>query len=230
MTNKLQTTYYTLPTSQSGQTLIETIIAIFILVTALTAAAGVSIYAISSSANNFNQIVATNLAREGIEVIRMMRDSNWLASDAKAAQGNPTYDLQACNDIGGRPCFPRAYDKIEPFNVFDLGAGAERLNFDLATRSWTITGTNSYYLYLQNDGSYNHNDNGTAPIFARMIYLVKNSSSPYSNQNSNYEKSAVVWNGKNCTTFTASTDIVNNFNTRCRVLLEEHLTNWKDYK
>ncbi|MCX6797579.1 MAG: hypothetical protein NTX98_03840 [Candidatus Doudnabacteria bacterium] len=66
--------------SQNGQTLIETLAAIFILIMGITAAIGLAVYTFSSSTNITKQIVATGLAREGIEAVKNMRDTNWLKS------------------------------------------------------------------------------------------------------------------------------------------------------
>ncbi len=217
--------------------MIETIVAIFVLTTALVAGVGLAIYAFTISETSQNEIVATNLAREGVEVVRMMRDSNWLASDAKAAQGNPTYDLQACNDIGNRLCFPRSYDQIPPFNSYDLtgGSGNKRLAFNSAANTWALDsgGSQDYNLYLQSDGSYSSTVTGTS-IFARMINITFNfgGSYPSNNNNSNGEmvvKSVVAWRGKNCTAFNGSTNLLT-LSTKCKTVVEEHLTNWKDYK
>jgi len=222
--------------SQSGQSLIETIIAIAILTSALTAGLGLAIYAFSSSAISQNEIVGSNLAREGVEVVRMMRDSNWLASDAKAAQGNPTYDLQPCADIGGHLCYPRAYQKVQPFNDYDFNAGNQRLVFNPANNTWALDGPGSvnFDLYLQADGSFTSTANGTTPQYARMIKLSFNFNGNYApnNNNSNGElviRSIVAWRGKNCTEFTSTQNLLL-LSTKCKLIVEEHLTNWKDYK
>jgi Tfp pilus assembly protein PilV len=68
--------------SNSGQTLIETLVAIFILVMGITSAVGLAIYAFASSTTVTKQIVATGLAREGIEAVKNMRDTNWLSQTA----------------------------------------------------------------------------------------------------------------------------------------------------
>src|SRR5258708_11248195 len=73
-----------IPDSNSGQSIIETLAAIFILVTTLTVGLGLAVSALSSSQQSLNEIVAINLARQGIEVVRMARDSNWLGHDANA--------------------------------------------------------------------------------------------------------------------------------------------------
>lgn len=44
----------------------------------VSAALGLAIYALNSSTNISKQITATGLAREGIEAVKAMRDTNWL--------------------------------------------------------------------------------------------------------------------------------------------------------
>src|SRR5690349_15867683 len=90
--------------SESGQTLIETLAAIFVLTMAIVAALSLAINILSTTNLNQNQIVATNLAREGVELIRMIRDTNWLSDDAS---GDNNYTLQNCSDVGSL-CYPKS--------------------------------------------------------------------------------------------------------------------------
>ncbi|MFH1098525.1 MAG: hypothetical protein V1723_01190 [Candidatus Uhrbacteria bacterium] len=65
-----------------GQGLLETTVAVSVIVTGLAAVFGLvmsNARANDAAALRFN---ATQLAREGVEVVRMLRDSNWLAGDA----------------------------------------------------------------------------------------------------------------------------------------------------
>jgi len=214
---------------QKGQSLIETIGAIFILTMALTTGLGLAVYAFSRSAVSQNEIIATNLAREGIDVVRMMRDSNWLAADAGATGSR---DLQNCPDIS-KNCYPRAFN---PSNNYDIAVDPTQIYnmravFDPAAGSWSLNSTASYNLYLQADGTYTHTATGGSN-FARMINISSNTAAPYTNQNSNWEliiKSVVAWRGKGCTVFDTSQDLLA-LATPCKVVTEEHLTNWKDYK
>lgn len=66
----------------SGQTLIEGIAAVFIIVVGIVGALMLAVSAMSASKESEDQVMASNLAREGIEVIRNKRDSNWLAGSA----------------------------------------------------------------------------------------------------------------------------------------------------
>ncbi len=215
---------------QAGQSLLETIIAIFILTTSLTASLGVAIYSFSASTHSQNETIASNLAREGAEVVRMMRDSNWLAGDVKGS----AWDLQACSDIGGRLCFPRTYQKVPSYNNYDLLSGNQRAIFDPVEELWTldVAGPLNFDLYVQPDGSYTHTAVSSSPVFARMLNITFNSASPYTNENSNQEmvvKSVVAWRGKGCATFTGTADLLA-LATPCKIVVEEHFTNWKDYK
>src|SRR5438128_2018744 len=93
------------------------------LTMALTTGLGLAVYALSSAAVSKNSIIASNLAREGVEVVRMMRDSNWLAGEASS---DPTFRLQACADLGNRLCYP----KVLQGPTYVLSAGSFRANFD----------------------------------------------------------------------------------------------------
>lgn len=84
-----------------GQTLIETLVAIFILVMGVTAAVGLAIYALNSSSSITKQIIATGLAREGIEAVKNMRDVNWLR-DTLATNGCYNYVTAG---TGQSPCY-----------------------------------------------------------------------------------------------------------------------------
>ena len=72
--NKFQT--------QSGQTIVETVVAIFVMVMGVTSALGLANYAFSTSTNISKQLIGMGLAREGMEAIKNMRDTNWLRGGA----------------------------------------------------------------------------------------------------------------------------------------------------
>ena len=61
----------------TGFTLLELIVAIFIITTGLVAAASLMSYSISAVIIGKSQIIATNLTQEGLEVVRSIRDNNW---------------------------------------------------------------------------------------------------------------------------------------------------------
>ena len=61
-----------------GQSFIEAMVAITIIITAISSSLALIQSSITASRIGGLQVVAANLAREGIEVIRAMRDTNWL--------------------------------------------------------------------------------------------------------------------------------------------------------
>lgn len=68
--------------SGAGFTLIEGIIAIAIISTALIVGLSLAYSNLTAAQNNSDRIIAANLAREGLEVMRNIRDSNWLRREA----------------------------------------------------------------------------------------------------------------------------------------------------
>lgn len=205
---------------QRGQTLIETIAAIFILTTALVAGLALTISVLSSSTTSQNQIVAANLVREGIESVRLMRDSNWLAGDAAGG----SWDLQNCPDMGVVLCYPRVWQG--PTYPSLNQAGNYRAVFNVTNKSWSLESNSSYDLFLQSDGSFLHSGSGNR-VYARKLNLRLNTAAPYSVSNPQViVKSIVGWRGKNCVPMAGSDPET----TSCKVIAEEILTNWKDYK
>ncbi len=61
-----------------GQGLLETIIALGIIISGLVGVMGLTLSNQQASFDSSERVIAVNLAREGVEVIRNTRDSNWL--------------------------------------------------------------------------------------------------------------------------------------------------------
>ena len=215
--------------AEAGQTLIETLLATFILTTSLVAGLSVAIYALTASAVSKNQIIATNLAREGIEAIRMMRDSNWLAAEPDPASVDPdsTDDLQSCagSPMNGAFCYPKVF--IAPAYNFNNGvSGSFGLTFDSSSRSWSFV--SDYFLFQQSDGSFSRNSNGPWQISRKITFTYLTSGDYSATYPALSVKSIVGWVGKNCTEMNPVNGDPET--TNCKVIVEEQLTNWKNYK
>jgi Tfp pilus assembly protein PilV len=218
---------------QAGQSLIETIAAIFILSTALTAGLGMAIYALNAADVSQNEVIASNLAREGVDVARMFRDSNWLYG---ATQGQPV----VCADIGNQPCYPNAFTTPNNFNLTTAAAQSNqwRYVFDPSTRTWSKDSSTNYLLCLQPDGTYRHNTatvTCTSAQFGRRIMLSVRTGTAFGYSTTDLDNAEVIiqsivqWNGKGCPSLTSST-VINNTPAKCKTIVEERLTNWKDYR
>jgi type II secretory pathway pseudopilin PulG len=227
--------------NQTGQTLIETVVAITILVTALVSSLALTIYVLSNSNRNQSEIIATYLAREGVDVVRNMRDSNWLMDDYLAQTGNAAYGLHTavdasdtCGALGAtNSCYPKAFSD-NPNSHFDLNPTTASLNFNNVDKSWCLsTQTNcgplNFKLYVQGDGSYTTTAAGARDSgFRRKIVLVKSTPAGYYNTSDLWRlevTSIVGWQGKGCTAMAGDDPSTTN----CKIQMKEYLTNWKNY-
>ncbi|MCD8494600.1 MAG: prepilin-type N-terminal cleavage/methylation domain-containing protein [Candidatus Pacebacteria bacterium] len=82
--------------SQSGFTLIEMLVAVLIFSLSLVALMTIASRTIGSNRSAQNEITAQFLAMEGIEVMRHIRDTNYVRGD--------TWD-EVLNDCAGQDCF-----------------------------------------------------------------------------------------------------------------------------
>ena len=70
------------PSSRSrGFTLVEVLVAVTLMTTALVPAFVLSGSAVKLSLRIKNELIAAALAQEGVEVVRAIRDANWFAGD-----------------------------------------------------------------------------------------------------------------------------------------------------
>jgi type II secretory pathway pseudopilin PulG len=134
-----------LNTHRTGQSMVEAVFAIGILLIVTSAVLGLTTSNISGSQSAEFQIIANNLAREGIEVVRSMRDANWLSGQ----QWN-----QGLSDSGGV-------------------SNRARVEFNEAQNTWSLNF--NYVddsLYISPNGVYSHQETGsTKSSYARFIDL-----------------------------------------------------------
>lgn len=68
--------------SRAAFTILETIIAITVIGLVITAATQLTQSSMKIGRSSMNQFIAFHLAEEGLEIVRNMRDSNWLQNTA----------------------------------------------------------------------------------------------------------------------------------------------------
>lgn len=73
-------------TKKSGTILMEVVISLFIIGMGIAGASALISSAIHANSLNKNRIIALNLAREGIEAVRNMRDTNWMTWSSNIRQ------------------------------------------------------------------------------------------------------------------------------------------------
>lgn len=132
-----------------GMSLMEVIVALAVIVTGVISGLTLTVYNLNASVASETKLIASNLAREGIEVIRQIRDSNWL-SGSGWNQG-----------------------------IVDEGSYRLTINFDSVNNEWiTVTqdvgidNCADCLLYLDLDtGVYSHNTEGVQTSYRRLITL-----------------------------------------------------------
>ncbi len=203
--------------SQSGQSLIETMVAIFVLVTGLISAVSLAIASFNATDNTNKQITATALAREAIEGVRNIRDQYWL---------NGT--LSTCSDIGStQQCY---INWQGPAGGKKLVAGNYNVDYDTATSQWVINSStqssNHNLFYNSSTGLYSTQGSGGSSFFSRKVDIVETVAAPYTSNNPRLDiTSTVWWKGRNC----AATTDPSTLPASCKVVLTIYLTNWRNY-
>jgi type II secretory pathway pseudopilin PulG len=223
---------------QRGQTLIETVVAVFILVLGISTAIGLGVYAFNNADDSTRVIVGTSLAREGVEAVKNQRDSNWIAD----SPNGPDNNTQNCTFDGGsvqQPC--------DESWLNNLSSGTYALDFDGGNNNdagQTLTVNPSSYAlkYCPSTKAYLSSSSGApycagaqSTIYSRKIVLQ--SSTSYGGTNYYYTDAAtgntypaflsavvtVWWTSRHCPVANDPSTLPNS----CKTTLEMHLTTWQ---
>lgn len=201
--------------SSPGLSLIETMIGLSVITVAVVSMVGTGIYSFSTYQKSIYRFTALGLAQEGVEVVRNIRDDNWL----------PPNTINYCGDIGAdQYCYTGWHTNL---TSCALGCQAE---FNTVTNTWVLNNSaTSYALYLQDDSKlFTKDDNGSDPVFYRKIRITSNTSEPYSADHPELKVlSTVAWVGRGCLNDFAGDP--ENAQSRCQLSVEDRLTNWKNY-
>lgn len=140
-------------TSMKGFTLVETLVAITVILTAIVG----PLYAVQQSLNISRsareQLIASSLAQEGVEYVRGIRDSNYLRN--LAAPGSRNWLSSLDGTAGGTNSYANC---ITGDCVVDMVRN---------TVSRTVTPLN-----LESTGLYGQTTAGTATVFTRTVRLT----------------------------------------------------------
>jgi len=136
--------------NQKGQGFMEVIVAIGIMVMGIVAVLVLTSYNLTASDYAEKRLIASNLAREALEVVRNKRDSNWLAGNA--------WDT----DFPFDPNI-KSYYQLVSFTS-SIGGGA----YVLTDASAIDTCGDVCKLYVE-ASTFNHDDSGTFSGFNRVV-------------------------------------------------------------
>ncbi len=157
---------------QSAETLIEVVIAIGIISTGAATAANVAVQSIRSSAFARDALVAQNLAMEGLEIVRNVRDTNWIKF---------SFDRPGCwNQLPTRTaCENSAANTLVAGSYVITHGGLEKTaeNFD-STNLSNANNANYQLFYYDLDDSTNSNNDTDAANDRDIILNQSTVSSP----------------------------------------------------
>jgi len=177
--------------SNRGETLIEILIALVILILGSAGALRIISASIANNQISKERVIATNLAREGVELVRNVRDTNWLRFAGERRECWNTFDYNC-----GGSSISSGYYKID----FSIGDRADLMSVSAGINLEDgLNGQDaSYRLYEDSStGLISHDSTKDPTIYFREIrldYLDQNGSlSNNQSENSLRVNSRVTW-------------------------------------
>lgn len=119
--------------NNKGQGIIEVVVAIAVIVVGLVSIISLVVFNLNVQNYNHDMLIASNLAREGIEVIRSVRDNNWLSSDI---------DCSACEHCDQETCWDY---NLTYMNLYYPNFEDENSFFIYSKYVWSDPGEDSGY-------------------------------------------------------------------------------------
>lgn len=201
--------------SGAGQTLVEAIVAIAIIGIALLGFLSLSTHNYTASSKSLQRNLALNLAREGIEVVRHIRDSNWLA-------GCPDPDKDGCYYWNTGLSDGEEYRAIPFFNV-----QGKKWELTFVKKSFDkCVGSGECALYKLN-GVLTADAAGESTDFYRQMEIL-----PICEDADDCSGDGVCQSGDHCGTKQIGLDVISRVRWKERenwgnVVLEDKLFNWR---
>ncbi len=221
--------------NNAGQTLVETVVGIFILTIGISTALGLAVSMFNASTSAVKQVIGAGLAREGVEAVFNMRATNWLKGAIVANCWNyPTSTTDAvCHQDWLNPGVSGSYN-ISAAGSYVLDINPTNADTAPQNTHWTFTqqgASPNYRLYYDAAATsgvlYKTSATGAVPSdYYREIVLTLETPSYYQATIGNRLKviSRVWWNDKGCpssATWPTSG--------KCRIELVTYVTNWRNY-
>ena len=135
---------------KTGFTLIDVIVAAGIIIAVIVPVFGLLKGISQASRYSVDRFIAANLAQEGIEIVRSIRDSNWIQMDQNP-EGGTLWDSYLTDDGSYEVDYNSDYNNNPLTEVND----------DSSLR----------YLQIDNNGHYGYDNNGAETKFKRKIKI-----------------------------------------------------------
>lgn len=135
-----------------GFTIVELVITIFVLSIAVIGVYNAFSILLISTTETINRFTAAYLAQEGVEIVRNIRDTNWLKADTDSESFHWDDGLADCGESVG-------------------GCEADYTTDGTSTNPLVPFGSDGRYLNIDADGFYSYNSSGTPTKFKRSIAI-----------------------------------------------------------
>lgn len=127
--------------NKKGFSLMEVIISVAVVITALVSSIALISFSVSGASANKSKLIAAILAQEGLEIVRNIRDNNWLLGKTGP------YDWKE----GLAETFGTTFHTVQ-YDELTLISGSPKL-------------------YIDTTGFYTHDETSTVTPFERKIYI-----------------------------------------------------------
>jgi Tfp pilus assembly protein PilV len=154
-----------------GQNLLEAVIAIGIILTAVIGSSSLIVTTITAGRVSQNRTEAANFAREGIEIVRSLRDSNWLKFEQNQLVGT---SLPVWNTGLTTGSYILTYHATPGWFLVSCGTCSNDTSRLYATVNTANGGRSTYNQYLNQTSCANANIPGScsATKYSRVIRLT----------------------------------------------------------
>lgn len=163
-----------------GSITIEVLFAVLIFSMGLAGVSSLITSAIYINNSNHNRTIALNLAREGIEAVRNMRDTNWMTQSADMRECWNFWDNTNEDDVvdnADGACVVDNEQNTHPFGLNNAGNFIEDyiVDFNETSYRWALiekTSDDQTKLYKNPAGLYTHDPDGNAnTVFRREVAI-----------------------------------------------------------
>lgn len=156
-------------TSRKGETVVEILVAVMLLVVGALSSVRLLGLANINTQLTKERVIATNLAREGLEAVRTIRDTNWLRFKGERRLCWNNLDATKCEDAGSGIPVTHIGQEHRYLAKFNLGNYRWELSESSQNPLDLSDGIDEEYrLKFDTGGLYNHD--GTDTIYFREIY------------------------------------------------------------
>lgn len=163
-----------------GFTLIEVLLAVTVFSIGIIGSYNIIAYNISNFSKSINRVIASNLAQEGFELVRNIRDSNWLSG--------ADWDNNLVGGVGNFRQIKFFCGGVENQNINPAPAGSDDCSDDVnqcedainncsdnncRVQTYTVGAPPSFKCYSDNFGAKGGYNSPEAKNFYRLIILDK---------------------------------------------------------